>query len=941
MINQALTSCGRSWLFACLLTLGLVYPTPTPAYAYEPEDRLIDRDQVIDADSDTNSPNDVQVLPLDPRELLAAEGEEQLLPQVELSSFIRRLIADPITSDAERRELRILHGQWQDLDLASLSPTERAQIALIQNDFTHEVFNNPNVDSALRAQAALHQGQPRQAITILEAAESTNLQRTYLHGQALHQLGQIDAAIQTLTPLRDQLQTQAITDPAELTAAAEAIVLLARLEGRPSQDYQLAIGLLARAYQDLDPTYWPALFAEARILLDKHNRSEAYEAIMQGLSLNPAAVEGWAMLGRMSVEGYNFAAVTAITDHIRTIHQNSLTADLIDIRSLHQQRDIDSAEQIVQQLIQAHPTHPQILTLLAANQALHYDFDATEQTLSRIDELTPNLPNARFEVAKALGTQRQYLDAERLYLEAIEREPNWTTPRLELGQMYMQMGRDDDAFTQLKLATQLDPFNVGANNQLKLVEEMLGYDRLIQGNLEVVFKPGRDEVLARDILRIIPPYFEAVEKRMGHIPPNRTRIDLMPDAKWFAVRVTGMPELWTIAVCMGDVMALQPPAFGRHQYGSFYWTNVLVHEYVHVVNLSQTENRIPHWFTEALAVTSELTGRSQNTAERLADALSRDALFDLNNINWGFIRPEKPGDRALAYAQAAWFSDFLEARFATPQKNPLHELLELYRQGKDNVEAMTQVTGLTHDEFMTEFRFWANEQVREWGIPAKGLTQQDQANGDNETNGQPTEEELKLANKLDFDPNTQFILNRDILKILLDVDKLIQQQPIPFRKLQTILNEYREFRPLDPWPDRLMIRLASEHNEPEYLIDALHQLDRIEQTTAAYAHQLSTLLRSTDLEAARVASERAIYREPYNATYRELAATLNLQARRFDNTIHHLNALAILESDIAQHQIRLAAIHQLQGNTEQSDFHARQALTLDPNAPVDRFLRNP
>ncbi|MFM8699515.1 MAG: hypothetical protein ACKOF7_12850, partial [Phycisphaerales bacterium] len=78
------------------------------------------------------------------------------------------------------------------------------------------------------------------------------------------------------------------------------------------------------------------------------------------------------------------------------------------------------------------------------------------------------------------------------------------------------------------------------------------------------------------------------------------------------MRITGMPSVHTMAASTGPLIALEAPREGAPQLhlGRFDWEDVLRHEYVHTVTLDRTRNRIPHWFTEALATRLETKPRS-------------------------------------------------------------------------------------------------------------------------------------------------------------------------------------------------------------------------------------------------------------------------------------------------------------------------------------------
>jgi len=178
-----------------------------------------------------------------------------------------------------------------------------------------------------------------------------------------------------------------------------------------------------------------------------------------------------------------------------------------------------------------------------------------------------------------------------------------------------------------------------------------------------------------------------------------------------------MPHFITIAAATGDVIALTPPRRGADQANPFNWVNVLRHEYVHTVTLSQTKNRIPHWFTEACAVSQETTGRTWDTCRMLAHALTQPrkngGLFDYDQINWGFIRPQQPNDRSLAYAQSDWMLQFIAERWG---HNAIVQLLERYREGVSDVAALQAVLNVDDKAFIKDFRAWATTQVAAWGL---------------------------------------------------------------------------------------------------------------------------------------------------------------------------------------------------------------------------------
>ena len=187
---------------------------------------------------------------------------------------------------------------------------------------------------------------------------------------------------------------------------------------------------------------------------------------------------------------------------------------------------------------------------------------------------------------------------------------------------------------------------------------------------------------------------EDVAGRFGHEPAQRTVIEVMPDHEFFSVRITGMPWIHTIAACTGPVIAMEVPREGARtkHLGLFDWLEVLRHEYTHTITLDRTRNRIPHWLTEAASVSMETRPRDYRTATMLALALRQGELFDMEGINWAFIRPRKPSDRPMAYAQGAWMVEFMNEAWG---EDALVELLDHYFAGRPEKEAMPAVLGVS------------------------------------------------------------------------------------------------------------------------------------------------------------------------------------------------------------------------------------------------------
>lgn len=917
-------------------------------------------------------------------------------PPPELSPALLRALEATYLSPEEAAALRVFHGVWREEDLSV--PALQARAALIEHRFDDATLA---VDAAQtpapdRADAALGRGELAAALQLLDAlpAELQAQPRSIrIRVQTLAARGNRAGAIAAAQPLVDVL-TKARARDANPLAPAEAVeaVLVAqtmlRLEG-PGNDagggqtgVQQTVESLAKALADIrqsDRLFWPARLAEARLLLARDSAAQAQEAIGEVLALNPRCADAWELLGQMSVNSFSFDATERIALRLERIARGwpgdsgitlSPAAARLRARAMLRQINGEEAERLLRPAIEAFPKQIETRALVAAAAAVRFDLERAGRLLDEFDrDAGGPVPLGYLEVGRALAEARQYDSASRFLAEAHLRDPFAPEPLIERGLLELQSGRDDDALEALERAFKLDPFNVRADNSLRLARELSGYARIESEHFIVRHKPGVDGVLANEM----PPILEAIHKvvcgsqpgGIDHEPARKTVIELMPDHAWFAVRIAGMPRIHTIAASTGPVIAMEAPREGPGHKGFYDWVRTVRHEYVHTVTLSRTNNRIPHWFTEAAAVNLELAPRDFRTCELLAGVLNADRLFDLDQINIAFVRPKRPTDRQQAYAQGHWMYEFIIHRWG--KRAPL-DLMDQYAQGVREEQAFTNVLGVSRAEFSRQFHAWAQEQVISWGMalpqgmpgvqelltrdaltdPQRGLdidknlallAQTVALTLTGLASGADRADALSIGDELDpsggepsgiwtFNPGSvtpekldrwlaEFSTHPDLLELAVEQSLgLSRGQATPDNA--DLLLRYAAARPVDPMPHRLLAQMhlqadPSDTAAARAAIVHLEFLDVREQYTPVFATELArryALL--NDWPNAMAKAERGVSIAPYDARPRELAASIAVKTGDLTRAEHHIVALTRLEPDRDIHNRRLDALRKRQ-----------------------------
>jgi Tfp pilus assembly protein PilF len=195
--------------------------------------------------------------------------------------------------------------------------------------------------------------------------------------------------------------------------------------------------------------------------------------------------------------------------------------------------------------------------------------------------------------------------------------------------------------------------------------------------------------------------------RFGYAPPGRNKIEILKNHQWFSGRTVGLPFVPTVGACTGRVVALASP---RATKMPFNWARVLTHELVHVITLQQTEFNIPHWYTEALAVESEGYPRPQDWNRMLIERVpGRSKLLNLDTINLGFIRPNEPDDRQMAYCQAQLYARYMLKRFGD---DALIKMLMAYRRGLTTDLAIAECFQVDKPDFEKAYLSYLDEVVK-------------------------------------------------------------------------------------------------------------------------------------------------------------------------------------------------------------------------------------
>jgi tetratricopeptide (TPR) repeat protein len=613
---------------------------------------------------------------------------------------------------------------------ADAAPALRAEALLALGN--HDEARRLADDATLAGRVELDRLEYADAVELFEQAIERDpdaiAPRRYL-GLALEGLGQTGAAIDAYRWFQEQGFTRRFANSPDsepfdnahdLVHIASAVDRLATLTlaYRTEPDlHDEVLAMLVWAYDTIDRDHVPARVAAASFLFERSDFKAALEELEAALAIRPTDPNGLALLGQLHLDRFGFQEAQAVVHALRHTDPASREADLIEARSLLLQRQPDRAEPVVRRQLDRDPSDVRALGLLAASKAMRLDQDAADVLIAEAESIRPGDAVALFQVGEQLAVTRQYDAAAATLSQVVERAPWWTAARNELAHVYVQAGQEQLAILELREARQLDLFNAESKNYLQLLEEMAGYasqetEHFIIRHDDSDQGHEGDAFVADLMAGWLDGMHDDVAGEYGWEPDVPTQIQIFPTHDRFSVRVAGDPYVGTVAACTGPVIAMVAPRDGEEALGTYDWARVMRHEYAHTITLGKTDNRVWHWLTEGLAVRSERAPLSQDQLNLLSQVTLDDALFGIEDLTWGFVRPRKPTDRSQAYFQSWMVCEFWVERHG---EEVVSEILDACRRGLTERQALAELFNTTPAEFDGEFKQWMQAKVASWG----------------------------------------------------------------------------------------------------------------------------------------------------------------------------------------------------------------------------------
>ena len=696
----------------------------------------------------------------------------------------------------------------------------------------------------------------------------------------------------------------------ELVAVGRAV----RYLGRTNPDlFQDAL----RAFDEattIAPTWHEPRVRAGELFLETYSSTDAQSEFEKVLGVNPR--HPGALLGlAKALEFDGTSDAGKVLGQLLEINSNHLEARaLLANQHLTRERYQDAYEQ-AEMALAVNPNSLVALTALAGTHLLRGDLEKFQEVRARVLKLNPRYSGLDAKLAELAVQTRRYGDAVIRAEAAVELDPHsWTAWGL-LGMNELRLGDVEEGRTHLMRAFEGDPYNPWFKNNLDLLDTFERFEIHETDHFELFLHGTESDLLATYLAPIAEEAYESLTRRYGSEPLLPVRAELFPSHADFSVRTLGETGLGALGVSFGRVLVMDSP--GARERGDYNWASVFWHELSHTFHLAISDNRVPRWFSEGLAVHEQRKARQgwghQVTIPFLR-ALADGNLKKVSELNDGFMRPDYPQQVIFSYYQSSLVFEVIEDRygFATIRK-----MLEGYKRGETTAELFESLLSINLEDFDQEFEEFLQDRFR---IPLNGLAEI----GEAPLSGSDITELEDWANLHPGD----FIARLRLGAALVGEERYTEAQPH--------LEAARKIFPNYGGPDSPYWYLAQAYNGVGDLTgaeQALSQLiQRSESNYDAYTMHADVLEQLDRPKEAADALDKAVLVWPYEIELHQRLATLHAEVGNYPLASRERAAVVALNpTDKAQALYALAIAYQEAGDLTGARSAVLQALEIAPN----------
>lgn len=427
--------------------------------------------------------------------------------------------------------------------------------------------------------------------------------------------------------------------------------------------------------------------------------SEYYE---KALAVEPTHLASMAGLAECYWRS-NDPRVEEMTEKIAAINPKYQRMMMMKTENLLDLRRVDDAMEVIEAGLQINSADLKFLAYKAAALFLKGDEVGMKAAQGEALQRNKRFAEAYWRVGKVASRHYRFKEAAAFHRKAIETDETDLEAKLQLGFDLLRLGEEKEGQALLEEVYKTDKYNASLFNMLTLMDTLEGYATIERGAF--VLKLPRDEeaILAEDALSLLEEELEKYEDLYKVRLERPVLVQIFANHDDFMVRSVGLPgNLGYMGICFGRLVTMDSPS-ARRKY-AMNWRSVLWHEFVHVITLQKTNNKMPRWLSEGISVFEE-TRRSPAWGQKMdADfkvIVQHEPPPGLSDLEKFFTLPKTSNHLMFGYFCTGEFVKFYVDTYGF---DPLVESLEAMANDAKCEEALAAAAKKSVAEIDAAFR---------------------------------------------------------------------------------------------------------------------------------------------------------------------------------------------------------------------------------------------
>ena len=663
------------------------------------------------------------------------------------------------------------------------------------------------------------------------------------------------------------------------------------------------------------------------LFLEKYNASDAERSYQEAIDINGRYVP--ALVGMANVVGDERALQRALAINPNSIPAMETYGQLLMVNGREEE-----AQDYFDRVLALNPESLKTLSVLASQAALEERSADYQGYLAQVESFSPNNPIFLGNVADSFGNNYLFDEAVEFARAAIAADPQYWQGYTVLGSNLIRLGEEEEGKTNLEIGYENDPFNVMTSNMLKVFDTLETYATLESEHFKVHMSENDADVLWPYLEPLLEESWVTLTAKYGFEPEGPILIEVFEKSEDFAVRSVGLPDIGPlVGICFGKVITLISP-----DTLSANWQEIVWHEFMHVITLQMTGNRMPRWLSEGISVYEEREGRpywGRSQGLDLVRASEQDKLLHVADLNSGFSGAQNSADLGFAYFQAYLVVDFIADEYGFEK---LVELVDQYAFIKEEEERFDEVFDQNLGQFDAAFRGWIDRRVAEINVYVHSEDLPDEGDGHGHGVRENSSAILaELYNNVSLKQHMRARIeenDRDFQAYLQLGIVLFKEES--FFEAKQYLNQAYELLPSYtgyPSPPLVLSQIYEQEGNREAQLQQLELLlQNLQHDYASAIILAEAALEESNFERAEYYIDRAIQVDPYRTDVHQLKASYAETIGDSQLAVTEYEVLLKLEiNDPAEAQTNLAQAYLNNGQTLQAKENILRALETAPS----------